>query len=283
MFLILPLFQISIQVSAQDEGEILKKERISNSRSFWFSGGPSFRFGNNKSDYSRGFTLEAGFLKQFNRILSIGPALSFSKFNYDESISDSFGDTEADGNNIFYDDDPDGDPYLVKVVYLEGGDLTFFSLGCNMKVNFISREGDKGFSVYGIAKPFLLICARSEVSATVEPWWRGSVSPPDDPSDWTYGGPPDEFLSSETPGLERWASDTEFSGGINLGLGGEYILSSGVSFFVNSIIGLTLPVTHINTGEFINTTSKGYYHPDYPFVKKGFTSLNILVGGAYRF
>src|SRR5687768_16427461 len=96
------LLAFHLNISAQDEGTIAKKGMFTKGKSVYVNGGPAFRFGNT-SDYCCGLNLEAGFLKRINRILSIGPTLSFNKFDYDEAYSDSYGDDEAKGNNIFYD------------------------------------------------------------------------------------------------------------------------------------------------------------------------------------
>lgn len=259
---------------SQDEGILVKKARISKEKIFYFGGGPSFKFGNNTGDYSLGFNFEAGFLKRANRILSIGPYISYLKFDYDEAISNSFGDPKASGNNVFIEDGG----YEVRVVRLEGGHLRFISIGCNVKVNFIPLDEGKKFSVYGIAKPFLLLSKRTEVTATSEQWWTNNV-PPDPPANWTFG----QLLGVETSRKEKWNADTKFSGGMNLGVGVEYVLPSGIAFFLQSSIGFTLPVTYINTSEYPASIAKGYNHPDYPFVKKGFTSLSMLIGVTYNF
>lgn len=262
-------------VFAQDEGTISKKERVTRGKSIYFFGGPSFRFGNNNGDYSGSLNLEAGYLLRLNRIVSIGPSLSFSKFNYDEEISDSFGNEDATGNNIFT------DVYEVKIVYMEGGGLTHFSAGFNVKFDFIPMADDRKFNIYGLVKPFLLLSSRAEVSAIVEPWQMLVLGDP--PSEYYYTGPPDEFLDSESTDLSYWGAETEFSGGLNLGVGGEYSLPSGLSFLVQASFQMTLPITYINTSAFDPSTLTGFYHPDYPFVKEGFTTLNISFGASYRF
>lgn len=268
---------------SQDEGTLAKKGQFTKGKSFYFTSGPSFRFGNNRSDYSGGLNLEAGFLKRVNRILSIGPSISYTKFDYDESISDSFGDPTADGNNILYGDDIDN-AYEVRVVYMEGGDLRLISLGLNLKVNFIPFSETKKISVYGIAKPFVLLSKRTELSATVEHYYP-PMDPggpaPDDRSTWGNLADIPEELSPEDGGpYDDWAANTEFSGGMNVAVGAEYTLPSGVAFFLQGTIGLTLPITHINTSEHPNTYDQ---FADYPFVKKGFTTLNIAIGIAYSF
>jgi len=272
--LIFLLLAFHLNISAQDEGTLTKKARVTKGKSVYFFGGPSFQFGKMRGDYSGGLNLEAGYLIRLNRILSIGPSLSFSKFDYDKSISDSYADSAAEGNNVFI------DFYEIKIVYLKGGDLKLFTAGFNFKFDFIPDAEGRKFRAYGLAKPFVLVSSRSEVSARVEPW--GDVELDNDRSDW-YRTDEDQFIDSSTPGYSRWAAETEFSGGLNLGVGAEYNLSPGLSVLLQSVVQMTLPITHINTSEFEPSIPDGYYHPNYPFVKKGFTAMNISVGVAYRF
>ncbi len=269
------LFITSHAVFAQDEGTLTKKVRVTRGKSIYFFAGPSYRFGTNNGDYSGGLNLEAGYLLRLNRIVSIGPSLSFSKFKYDESISDSFGNEDATGNNIF------ADGYPIKIVYMKGGNLTHFSAGFDVKIDFIPMADSRKFNVYGLVKPFVLLSSRTAVSATVEPWNRDDFDYPT--SAWEYTGPPDEFLDSETDGLSRWGAETEFSGGLNVGVGGEYSFPSGLSFLVQASFRMTFPIMYIDTSAFDPSIATGYYHPDYPFVKEGFTTLNISLGASYRF
>ena len=263
---------------AQDEGTLSKMDRVSTPNSFYLFGGPSFKFGGNKGDYCCGFNFEAGYLRRVNRLISIGPAVSFTRFLYDESISDSFGDQDANGNNIYQ---VDGG-YEVYVVYLKGGDLKFFSAGLNLKIDFVPYEEGRKFSFYGIVKPYLLVSKRSEVTASVDLWFANENNPLDNPANWSGG---DEFdnLSPESPGLERWAADTEVTAGTNLGIGAELAFPAGFGLFLQSTVVVTLPITYINTSEFPPATNTGYYHKDYPFVKKGFTTLNVAIGVVYHF
>lgn len=260
----------------QEEGILMKKQRVSKDKSVYLSGGPSFVFGNSSGDYSSGLNIEAAYLKRINSFISIGPSLAYSSFNYDESISDSFGDGSAKGNNVYYNDAD----YEARVVYIGGGDLRFTAIGLTTKIDFIPFSDSRKFSVYGVVRPFLLVSKRTELSATAELWHYNTI-PPDDPANWTFYN--EEFLSANTPGLERWAAETEISGGLNAGIGGELSLPSGVSFFLQVSIGVTLPVSHINTSEFPQTMDGGYYNPDYPIVKSGFNFLSIMAGVSYSF
>ncbi|HRG79206.1 MAG TPA: hypothetical protein PL167_06330 [Cyclobacteriaceae bacterium] len=280
IILSLVFIALCLQASwAQEEGTLTKKERIVNGKSIYLLAGPSFRF-NNKSDYSGGLNLEAGFLKRLNRITSVGASLNYSKFNFDQSLSNSFENADAIGNNAFLEDGG----YEVYVVYMEGGNLNFLSVGLDFKLEFIPFSEERKISAYGLIKPFILVSKRSNVSASTELWYS-NTNPfilPYDPDNWS-GGDPYENLSSDTPGLERWAADTEFSGGLGLGAGFDYSIKSNIKIFMQSTLKFTLPITHIKTNSFPPSRNDGYYHPDYPFVKEGFSTINLSVGVSYYF
>ncbi len=280
--IILSFILIAVCSSAawsQEEGAVSKRERIAKGKSIYLLGGPSFRF-NNKSDYSGGFNLEAGFLKRLNRITSVGASLTFTKFNFDQSLSNSFDYPDAIGNNVFQEDGG----YETYVVFMKGGNLNLFSGGLDFKFEFIPFNEERKISVFGLVKPFFLVSSRSAVSASTELWYSNTIpfTLPYDPDNWS-GGDPYENLSSDTPGLERWAADTEFSGGVGLGIGLDYSLKSNLKIFMQSTVKFTLPITHIKTNAFPPSRNDGYYHPDYPFVKEGFSTINIAMGISYYF
>lgn len=80
------LIFFSASVSAQDEGTIVKRERINRHNNVFISVGPSFTFGKNIGDYNTGYNFEAGYLKRVNRLLSVGPSISYLNFEYDRSV-----------------------------------------------------------------------------------------------------------------------------------------------------------------------------------------------------
>lgn len=261
---------------SQDEGLVVKKGEIAKPKSIFFSLGPSFRSINNTSDYSGGFGLELGFLKRLNRNLSVGPSISYTKFHYDESISDSFSNTDAEGNNIFY--EPGG--YEIHVTHLSGGNLSLLTAGYNIRFNFIPISELKKFSVYGFAKPFLLLASREAVTGTYDIYYADTL-PPGDPSGWSIST---ENNPANSP---DWAADSEFTIGLNLGAGAEYRLPSGLEFFFQIAMGSTLPITSVRTDEFsdklIDSGSGLEVDPAYPLVKKGFASIAFSLGLAYNF
>lgn len=267
---------LSYTCLSQDEGPIAKKERVSKRKIVFLGAGTAFKFLNNKSDYSGALVLEGGFVTRINQILSVGPSVSYAKFNYDESISDSFGDPEAKGNNIFYEEGG----YQVRVVYLEGGDLSLVSAGLNVKLNLVPFRDNQKILPYLIAKPFIVLAKRTEITATSQVYYYPTI-PPGDPSTWELSS--EESLDHESPGRSGWNSDSEISGGVNIGTGAEITLPSGWGFYLQSVIGFTLPISFVNTSEFPATLEDGYYSNDYPLVKKGFTSLSISIGFTYNF
>jgi hypothetical protein len=245
--------------NAQDEGPITKKARVlSKATTVYFVIGPSFPMG---GDYNGGLNLQAGLLKRLNRIVSVGPFVSFTKFNSDAAAKDIF--IEEGG-------------YEIKIVRMQGGDLKFFSVGMDVKFNFIPAERIKKFSMYAIVKPFLLISSRSAVSGNAETWYRDDIGD-DKGTTWYYGG------TTEQLSPDRWNAETEFSGGMHAGVGGEWIMASGLSLLLQSTAGFTLPVSHIDTSSFKQTLADGYNNADYPFAKQSFSSIALSLGVAYTF
>lgn len=277
LYFILLIVPLSFQIAfSQDEGVLVKKREVSKPQSIFFSLGPGFRFVKNTSDYSGGFGLELGFLKRLNRNLSVGPSISYTKFHYDESISNSFSNPDAEGNNIFY--EPGG--YEIHITHLSGGNLSLLTAGYNIQFNFIPISELKKFSVYGFTKPFLLLASREAVTGTYDIYYADAV-PPGDPSDWSISTENNPASSPE------WAADTEFSVGLNLGVGAEYRLPSGLEFNFQIAMGSTLPITSVWTNEFpntlINSGSGLAVDPAYPLAKKGFATLTLSIGAAYNF
>jgi hypothetical protein len=283
--IILSCLLIALSYSAawsQEEGTLIKKERIAKGKCFYLLGGPSFRF-NNTSDYSGGLNLEAGFLKRLNRITSVGASLNYSKFNFDQWLSNSFENADAIGNNAFL----ETGGYEVYVVYMEGGDLNFLSVGLDFKFEFIPFSEGRKLSAFGLIKPFFLVSSRSAVSASTEIAYPAIVPyklpyNSDANNSWDVGDP-FENINADTPGYERWAADTEISGGVAFGVGLDYSIKSNIKIFMQSTLKFTLPITHIKTNAFPASRDGGYDNPEYPFVKEGFSTLNLSVGVSYYF
>ena len=281
IILSLVLTTLCLQTSwAQEEGTVTKKERIVNGKSIYLLVGPTFRF-NNKSDYSGGLNLEAGFLKRLNRITSVGASIGYTKLNFSHSLSNSFYNEDAIGNNAFIEDGG----YEVYVDTLKGGNLNFLSVGLDLKFEFIPFSEARKLSAYGIIKPFLLVSGRSAVSALTRIFYSNTnpMILPFNEDNWSGGDLLGNF-NSESSGREHWASSTEISGGVGLGIGLDYSVKSNIKIFMQSTLKFTLPITHIKTNSFLPLrTNDGYNNKDYPFVKEGFSTINLAVGVSYYF
>ncbi|HYG17477.1 MAG TPA: hypothetical protein VD816_01050 [Ohtaekwangia sp.] len=277
-------------LNAQDEGNIVKKERLSRDRGVFIGGGPSFTLGKNIGDYSKGINFEIGYLKRLNRVLSIGPSVSYIKFDYDPK--------ETGINALFI-----GGPYSDGYEYheglyfdLKGGDLSFISAAFNLKVNFIPVTDNSKISVYGFVRPFISYASRTKVTgvATYLQNYGNIESEQDwfivDQFEWTAD---DDYVSDQY-GLnvtDEMKEENKITGGIFIGPGVEFMPAKGVSVFVQASIGYTFPVSYISTKSFENSENYGndldVFLQDgveeYPMTSKGFPSVNLQAGVTFNF
>ena len=290
----LPLPFISL---AQDEGSIVRKERIDLDKGIFIGGGPSFTLGKNIGDYSTGLNFEAGFTKRVNRVLSIGPSVSYISFKYDPQ--------ETGDNNIFYDMseqgeyyDPNYDLFWRPGMYVDfkGGDLSLLSLAFNLKLNFIPIRDDSKISLYAFAKPFISFAKRTEVKgdsyvfriydinddleytedeAVLSIEETGSVLIP-----WEAGDP--TWASQGLVISDDLKEDTRVTGGIFIGPGIEILPAKNVSFFAQAAIGYTFPVSFIST-EANEDYDLSTVENNYPIVEEGFPSINLQFGVSFNF
>jgi hypothetical protein len=295
-------------ILAQDEGVIKKRERIDRSKSVFIGGGGSFTFGDNIGDYSLGFNIEAGFVKRLNRVLSIGPSISYLRFDYDPEQTQ----TEYIGNNdisiAWYSQQYDtwGEKYPITegntydyryLLSLEGGDLSLISLALNIKLNFIPITDNTKISVYGFAKPFISISNRDAVTGSgVREVWEsyedrnGTLTNESDDLLYYYQGDntwhPDGYVeawSSEgSDGYPALAKESSVTGGIFVGPGIEFVPANAISFYFQAAVGYTFPVSYISTESYDNTVAS-YVDEEFPIVKKGFPSLNLQFGVSFNF
>lgn len=273
IYLIGLILLTSLFAFAQDEGNIVKRDRIQRDQGFFLGLGPSFTLGKNIGDYSTGFSIETGYTKRINRIFSIGPSLSYLKFNYDPDASNDLSgafieDVTEDPNTSNY--------YEGYVIELDGGDISLVTLATNLKLNLVPVRDNSKISVYFFAKPFVSLVSRTAVNGN------------------------STFLGTEHPeGLEDWyiiesdilwgpeqfpalASDTEFTGGIFIGPGVELFPAKKMSFFAQASFGYTAPITFVST-ESYDSTYDSYFNEEFPMVKKGFPSVNIQFGATINF
>jgi hypothetical protein len=285
------LLLCAYMVMAQDEGVIKKRERIDRSKGIFIGLGPSFTLGKNIGDYSVGFNIEAGFVKRVNRVLSIGPSLSYLSFKYDPE--------ETGFNNVFI-----GGPYLDNqsqeyhqglYFNLNGGELSLISLALNLKLNFIPIKDNSVISVYAFAKPFITSASREEVKGKGTLLYNyGDI---EDAADWVID---DEFpweagatKVEQEYGIEvsdKLKKKSQITGGIFVGPGIELFPARKVSAFLQASIGYTFPVSYISTEVYENTENYGNdldvfleNIEDYPITKKGFPSVNLQFGVSFNF
>jgi hypothetical protein len=291
-------------VGAQDEGTIVKRERIDRSNNIFIGFGPSFTLGKNIGDYSIGFNIEAGYQKRMNRVFSIGPSLSYLSFNYDPEV------TNVKGSAYLGYGDPAGwgTKYSIQgfaydygyVLSLEGGDLSLISLALNLKLNFVPIKDNTKFSVYGFAKPFISYAMRGAVNGKDQRYSyeiyediNGTLSQTLD--DVLYYGETGEYYADLiyndlTNTGNQWGPEeyealeesNEVTGGIFIGPGIEIVPTNGLSFFLQAAFGYTFPVTYIST-ESYEPTITDYVKEEFPMVKKGFPSVNIQFGLSFNF
>ncbi len=257
---------------AQDEGNIVKRDRIQRDNGIFIDFGPSFTLGKNIGDYSTGFSIETGYAKRLNRIISIGPSLSYLKFNYDpeaaNDLSGAFIDYIEDQNNPNY--------YEGYVIELDGGDVSLLSLAVNLKLNFVPIRDNSVFSVYFFAKPFVSLASRTDVNGNST--FLGTTDP-DGQTDWEVIEDDIIWGADDYPAL---AADTEVTGGIFLGPGVELFPAKKMSFFVQASFGYTAPITFVST-ESYDSTYDSYFNEEFPMVKEGFPSVNIQFGASFNF
>jgi hypothetical protein len=292
------LISTSAIVHAQDEGEIVKRDRIARDNSIFIDFGPSVTLGKNIGDYEAGFSFELGYLKRVNRVLSIGPSISFLSFEYDPAVTTAngggayigFGDVNEWEEK--YDVDLSDLPYGF-VLNLKGGDLSIASFAVNFKLNIVPIKENTKLSVYGFAKPFVAVASRTDVSGTdtryIYEAYEDDQGTPETFDDLLYYDLGDEQWYAD--GYEsEWGpetfdalkSDSEVTGGIFLGPGVELFPTRKFTAFLQASFGYTFPVTFVSTSSYENTV-EDYYDPEFPMVKKGFPSVNIQFGASFNF
>ncbi len=149
--LLIAIVLVPVFVNAQDEGEITKKARIDRANNVFFGIGPSFNFGKNVGDYGIGLNFEAGFTRRVNRLLSIGPSISYIRFNYSPEEStpengNAYYGTSTDISiqypsmwdswNDKYGETQESFDYAYALT-LDGGDVSLLSLSVNLKITLV--------------------------------------------------------------------------------------------------------------------------------------------------
>ncbi|MBI3220379.1 MAG: hypothetical protein HYZ44_12775 [Bacteroidetes bacterium] len=268
--IIYSLFVLITSVSivlAQDEGSVVKRERIDRDKSIFVGAGISVVGGSNFGDYSNGINFEAGYTKRLNRVLSIGGSLSYLKFAYDPSILEQTPNGKDIPNYVYY-DKTITDLNNVNEIWLlsiTGGDVSMISLAGTIKLNFVPVKDNSIVSVYGYAKPFVSMANVSKATGRLEYYYYAS-------NDWF----------ADTDGdLAGEYEDNSFSGGIFLGPGIEFFPAKKVSFFAQASFGYTFPIKVISTRSYGNDINKDVVD-DFPLKASSFTSINFAAGISFN-
>jgi hypothetical protein len=255
----------SILVGAQDEGAVVKRERIQRDKGIFFGGGVSIVGGSNFGDYSTGINFEGGYVKRLNRVLSIGGSFSYLSFKYDPSILQKPPAQNEDPVNFYYGYDINSNE-IGSLLYLSGGDISMYSMAFNVKLNLVPVKDNSVISVYGFAKPFLTMASHGEVSGYTDNYVRDATT-----GAWNY--------VNTTRG--SYSSESKISGGILLGPGIELFPGKKVSFFAQASFGYTFPVTVVSTRSYGNAIEV-LSDPKFPVKDLGFTSINFAGGLSFN-
>jgi hypothetical protein len=290
--LLMFLAAASMSAQAQDEGNIVKRERISLDNGVFFGIGPSFTLGKNIGDYSTGINVEVGYTKRLNRVLSIGPSLSYLKFNYD---------AEKTGvNNFFYlNETIAGDEYdfwPALYVNFDGGDMTLVSLAATIKLNLIPVMDESKISIYAFAKPFVTSVTRTAVKGEgyvfgipdmnfdgvfdEDEITYGALFYSTDPIAWEAG--PQQFGDETVVLSDDLKKDSRITGGIFIGPGIEINPAKKVSVYAQAAFGYTFPVSFISTKKYKGNDLNNI-DEKYPVTEEGFPSVNLQFGVSFNF
>jgi hypothetical protein len=263
--LFISIINISIGIS-QDEGSVVKRERIDRDKSIFIGAGLSIVGSSNFGDYTNGINFEAGYTKRLNRVLSIGGSLSYLKFSYDPSIIERTPAGKDIPNYVYYDKtitdlNNVNDIWLLS---LRGGDVSMISLAGTIKLNFVPVKDNSVVSVYGFAKPFVSMASVSKATAKLEAYQYTT--------DWFEN--PSEDLAGEY-------EDSSFTGGIFIGPGIEFFPAKKVSFFAQASFGYTFPIKIISTRSYGNDINLDVVN-DFPLRSGSFTSINFAAGISFN-
>jgi hypothetical protein len=270
------LILITFNLYSQDEGLIERKARFERPHSLTVQIGPLFRVG--KSDYNGGYSVSVAYTSRVNRILSVGPAIAFSRFAFQPSFTNSFEKGDVKGNNIFQADGA----FEVYVVTLRGGNLNQLTAGINLKLDLVPFKPDQKFNWSVGIQPFFLANSRSAVSATIYTWYSDNNAPIDPPSLWS-GGDVSEEQDSDFPGRSNWSSKSEVSGGMLITAGVEITLPGNWRLQLLPALRYTLPITHVKTATFPRLTSQGLNNSRFPFAKESLTTVGVVAAISYHF
>jgi hypothetical protein len=253
----------------QDEGAVVKKERIQMDKGIFVGGGISIAAGSNLGDYSTGINFEGGYMKRLNRVLSVGGSISYLSFKYDAEVTKSKPDVNGTGlsPDFYYDTQAAtiNDGYYLT---LTGGDVSIISIAANLKFNFVPVKDNSTISVYGFAKPFIASATVSSISGLAEYYYY-------DVNDNWVAGPSNN-------GSGSYDSKTSITGGIYVGPGIEINPAKAISFYAQASFGYTFPLDIVSTRSYGNDYNIDLSNNEFPLKSLGFTSINFSAGISFN-
>lgn len=300
LFLLSALLVFCGSTVAQDEGLAVAKARFDRPNSVTIGAGISRVFNKNVGDYSNGTNAEISFLRRLNKLVAIGGFISTSSFKYDPkktpsspSEKDLYKGFDTDlrvqstGNTTYRDLYTIPDNYDFPHGFqlsLQGGDVSLTTVGANIKLNLIPVSDKLPVSVYVLARPFAAAAKRADVTGSgkmflYEATVQNNQFVITNDQKWY----PTNYSEEWGPeGYSSLKSQTTITGGLHIGPGIELMPSGPVSFYIQALLGYTLPCTFVSTGSYPLTTGS-YINANFPIVEKGFPVLNIQAGLSFNF
>ncbi len=260
LLVFIPLIVATITYG-QDEGTIVKRERIERNKNIFVGGGISIPGGSNFGDYSTGINFEGGFLKRLNRVISIGASVSYLQFKYDADKITKAPVTGQFPGNFFY-SVSSGEGFLINI---RDANISLISLSGNIKFNFVPVKDNSVISVYGFAKPFITSSKHSNLTADVDYYTLTN-------NQWIY----DQTI--EVP----FESPAKITGGVFVGPGIEINPAKPLSIFLQASFGYTFPINIISTSSFKRDIDLLNNPDEFPFISSGFTSINFAAGISFN-
>jgi Outer membrane protein beta-barrel domain len=258
---------------AQDEGKIVKRERIERDKNIFVGGGISLINDSNLKEYSTGFNFEGGFSKRLNRILSVGASVSYLSFAYNTPTSAKQAPVFGKYPDNFYTGFQNfptqslSDIHTGYLVNFNNTNLSFLSLAVDFKVNFVPVKENSVISIYGFAKPFVSYSKHSDITIGLQ-----RFTDLNNTNTWTS----DQSASAVVP------LDGQVTGGIFIGPGIEINPTKPISFFIQASFGYTLSSDFISTKSYTTRSINYFVAPiidkDWPGKTTGFSSINFSGG-----
>jgi Outer membrane protein beta-barrel domain len=257
---------------AQDEGKIVKRERIERDKGIFVGGGISLINDSNLKEYSTGFNFEGGYSKRLNRVLAVGASISYLSFAYDTPPVNQAPVFGKYPDNFYsgYQDFPEqglSNIHTGYIVNLNNTKLTFISLAANLKLNFVPIKENSVISVYGFAKPFISISKHSDINVSLDGYFDANNN-----NTWAKLA-----TSSDVAKV-----DSQITGGIFLGPGIEINPTKPISFFLQASFGYTFASDFINTKSYPKDLTVFDTNSTWPSKSIGFSSINFAGGISFN-